>query len=113
MSEFLDADYWRMHESAAHVKLRELLPPEPVIEFAPVDEFIFDFVLEEVNIAVFIIDNTHDHTDSYHIEAKMKTAAEHQKLNAVFIEEQQIFNDPSRVRTLLEQAVSRSRSSTE
>lgn len=102
MSELLDTEYWRMHESAAHVKLRALLPPEPVEEFAELDEFVMDFLLPEIRLVICILDHTHDHTDSYHIEKKMKDAAEAARLKILFLEEDLIFNDPVRAEQLIE-----------
>ncbi len=92
-----DEQYLRMHESAAHTKLRGLLPPEPVQEFYALGEFVADFYLEESKIIIMILDETHDHTDSYHLEKNFADEAEKNNLRPVFIEETEIFQDPERV----------------
>lgn len=105
MSEMLDTEYWRMHESAAHIKLRTLLPPEPVEEFVELDEFVMDFSLPELCLVIYILDDTHDHTDAYHIEKKMKDAAAAAGFNILFVEEDLIFNTPARVEQLIEKHI--------
>ena len=85
-----------MHESAAHKKLRTLLPPEPVVEFYGLGEFTADFYLEESKVVIMLIDDTHDHTDSYHIEKSFDDEARRYGLKAVFIEERMLFEDPEK-----------------
>lgn len=97
----IDDSYLRMHESAAHKKLRTLLPPEPVTEFYGLGEFVADFFLEDSKSAVMILDDTHDHTDSYHIEKSYDDEAKNLGLKAVFVEERDIFQNPQKVIDML------------
>lgn len=93
----IDDSYLHMHESAAHKKLRTLLPPEPVKEFFNIGEFTADFFLENSKAVIKILDNTHDHTDSYHIEKLFADEAGKCGLKAIFIEEGEIFENEQEV----------------
>ncbi|KAB1065951.1 hypothetical protein [Salibacter halophilus] len=104
-SFYLEDDYWMQHQSAAHVKLRELLPPEPVEEFVQMGEYLLNFYFPDQQVAIYLIEDSHDHTDSYHLEAKMQADLKAQNKKVIFIEDRDIADDETGVKERLEKEV--------
>ena len=104
-SFYLEDDYWMQHQSAAHVKLRELLPPEPVEEFVQMGEYLLNFYFPDQQVVIYLIEDSHDHTDSYHLEAKMQEDLKAQDKKVIFIEDRDIAEDEAGVKERLEKEV--------
>lgn len=71
---------------------------EAFVEF---EEFLFDFVLSEYKIVISIIEEAHDHTDSYYTEHKMQQACLEKSFSLLFIDEFELRQNLDQAKTSL------------
>lgn len=92
MSEQPDVAYLIDHSSEAHKKLKAHLEAqsEPFEEYPLLGDVRVDFYCIDRQQYYFILDEEHDHTDSYHLEKELQEAAEDANCDLLFLDAGQV-----------------------
>ncbi len=83
----MDRDYLLAHASAFEQNLVKAFRNRSPQQFYAIGEGIIELFFEEEKLGVKVLDDTHDHTDSYHVEAELDRVSKEQGIEIVFIQE--------------------------
>lgn len=84
-------DYHKAHASKAHDLLKKDLT-FPMEEFVLLDEFLVDFYSREKSLAIQVLEEDHDHADSYYVEAQMQKELKEQGISILFVSAKDIID---------------------
>lgn len=83
----MDRAYLLAHASERFLALQNRLSQFDPHEFVMLDEFLIEFAWDTPKLMVKILEAEHDHTDSYHLEARMKELAHAKGIELCFVDE--------------------------
>ena len=83
----IDKSYLELHAGDFYSELVIHYKDSGISSFELIDEFLFEIVWKEHQLAVKILDENHDHTDSYYLEAKMEKCLLNLGWKLIFIDE--------------------------
>ena len=92
MNHETEVAYLIEHASEAHKKLKAHLEAqdEPFDEFPLLGDARVDFYAPDRQQYYYILDEEHDHTDSYHLEKEFQEAAEEANCDLLFLDAEQV-----------------------
>tara|TARA_B100000780_G_C21089791_1_gene439193 strand:+ start:1073 stop:1381 length:309 start_codon:yes stop_codon:yes gene_type:complete len=83
----IEKEYLEMHAGDFYRELALHFKGSGFFSFEFIDEFLLEFIWEDYKKAVKILDETHDHTDSYFLEAKMQKVLSDKGWKLLFVDE--------------------------
>jgi hypothetical protein len=83
----MDKAYLLAHASPFERNLALAMEQKSPVRYYPVGEGFLEFFFEQERIGVKVLDDTHDHTDSYHLEAELDKATKVLGIEVIFIQE--------------------------
>ena len=83
----MDKAYLLAHASEFERSLALAMEQRSPLRYYPVSEGYLEFFFEQERLGVKVLDDTHDHTDSYHLEAELDQETKALGIEVIFIQE--------------------------